>query len=282
MRSFLSPYRARADRPASQILTTLRSAIRLSPANDGQLAVVIIRTLVATLPGLLDDSPFWSGLGWLAIAFLQIGEPSITAAAIPLFSTVLANMHRAGYFSQRPLVDTFLDYRDADGPDSSANALDDASGVDTEINFSFALATLLVNPLRDPETLESTVGLLFQLISLARHGAAPNGTTEDLSAIEEDAIPYFLLLLPTVARMGRLEELLVAVGLAVAEPAAEGFEQYRQAARHLGIHSRDNAHLSCALAVALAQSAHDAQERVALFAVLERLAISHPDVAETL
>lgn len=244
--------------------------------------MVIIRTLVATLPGLSDENPFWSGLGWLAVAFLQIGKPSLSAAAIPLLSTVLDNMHQAGYFSQRPLVDTFLDYRDSDGPESSANALDDASGVDTEINFSFALTTLLVNPLRDAETTTATVSLLFQLLRYARANVTSDSTADHLDLVEEDALPFFLLLLPIAARTGRLDELLEAAGLPSASVQGSSFERYRQAASRLGLERRDSVFLAFALVIALAQDARDAQERLALFAVLEHLSYSHPDVAETL
>ena len=232
---------------------------------------------------MIHDDPFWSGLGGLSIALLQIGHPRITAAAVPLFSAVLDGMQQGGYFSQRPLVETFLDFREDEGADSTANALDELAGVDTEIHLSASLATLLVDPLLDPQTSASTITLLLQLLRCARLPAIPNGTTNELVTVEEDAIPFFLILIPILAREGRLEELLEAAGLdSKILSSAEGLHLFRAIALRLGVMSRDGAFFAFSLIIAVAQDAEDPLERTVLFAILERLAISHPEVSRTL
>lgn len=62
------PQRGAATDPLGlmQILTTLRSRIRLGSKNDGALAAVIIQCLVKTLPGLATEASFWHSLFWSA------------------------------------------------------------------------------------------------------------------------------------------------------------------------------------------------------------------------
>lgn len=47
------------------MLTTLRSAIRLTPANDGFLAVKVVDCIAQTLPGLPSDSGFFGTSFWV-------------------------------------------------------------------------------------------------------------------------------------------------------------------------------------------------------------------------
>lgn len=150
-----------------QILAALRTALQAEnfiATFPSQLALVILRTLVAVLPSLGDDSPFWTALGWLAIAFLQVNAPLLSAAAVPLLTVVVSGIRRTVGDSWRLIADEMLDWREVEGARSILDALEDSSGVNLESHFSFAVAALLVEPFQNRATRNSAISLLEQLV----------------------------------------------------------------------------------------------------------------------
>ncbi|KAM0749716.1 hypothetical protein T439DRAFT_302673 [Meredithblackwellia eburnea MCA 4105] len=270
-----------------QILTTLRSRIRISQKNDGTLAAVIVRCLVKILPGLVPDSSFWQSNFWIAMALIQIGNPRIGAAGIELAATTLDGLEGAGWFKDRTVDEVLLAMRPAEGSQLKfGGQLDETSGIDFRHHLSLGIATAVVKHLRHESSLDDAVTLLFKLL-LCTRGSEPagpsptrNGGVPPSKFVPAAGLGYFVVLLPAMSRLGRLEELLVVAGLDdLDDSGLTTTERYELIASRLSFADEEAAFLTYGLLAGLAQSADTDVEYLAIFTVLRHITNVFPDVA---
>lgn len=186
--------------------------------------------------------------------------------------------------------EVLLDLRPVEGNQIKLTAqLDQASGVEFNQFLSFGLATLLAKSLRHEPAKADAIDLLFKLLLCSRRSDSPTASPvvngggrsfPEPRKVASSALGYFIVLLPTIVRAGRLDELLVVAGLDdIDDTGLAATEKYDLIATRLVVFEPEAAFLAFALLCGLARAADTDDEYLAIFSVLRYLAAGHPDVA---
>ncbi len=104
------------------------------------------------------------------------------------------------------LLDARFEFREL------ACKLDDETGVDFDINFSFGMAALLVKGLRHPSTKEVTTKLMRAMLRHCGVDASGERCSSD-GRISERQLGFFVGLLPTATRLEEFGQLLALAGV---------------------------------------------------------------------
>ncbi|KAK4049767.1 Ras GTPase activating protein ira2 [Microbotryomycetes sp. JL221] len=258
-----------------QVLTSLRLSLRMdeivATEQPARLVLVILRTLVTTLPALVDETPLWTPLAWVCSSFLQVGWLRLDAAAVPLLTVILESMDVNHYFENQTPEDALNEWRNSFGPREVLQQLDESCGVSFRSSFGFALAHLLSTPLLERATRAATVSLLFQLLRLTRD-------TKN-TWISSTMLPFFLLLIGRCAADDGLLTLANAVGIKKEIDDPTGTSLVEAMALNLGPLGEDQ--VTLAIGFILSQTRHDEcpQERIVWLCLLRQLAKRYHDTA---
>lgn len=196
-----------------QILVSLRASIHewSSIANDAPM-ISIIRCLSKVVKILPDRSRYLPQMFWIGVSMVQYGQVSLFKAGVELLqATVTSICSRDLPAAMGMDLFTFLlearyDFRD------EATALDEATGVDFESHFSFAMAALLVKGLRHPSTKECTTELLSSMLRFSALDL--DGLSRSLEGrVSTVQSGFFIALLPTATRPEDFGALLATAGV---------------------------------------------------------------------
>ncbi|PWN42984.1 hypothetical protein IE81DRAFT_366164 [Ceraceosorus guamensis] len=270
-----------------QILVSLRGSITewANASNDAPI-ISIVTCLSKVVKILPDRSRYLPQLFWLGISMIQYGHvPLFKAGTELLLATVTSiwdrNLLQEGQIDLITfLIDGRYEFRDA------ACRLDDETGVDFEINFSFAAAALLVKGLRHPSTKSATTELLRALLQYTGFDSSHASRSPD-GRISVPQLGFFIGLLPTATRPEDFGELLSLAGAAqgVCTAAIEARKQGGEASglfKHLDATENKVALLIVTLIAALLQHAENDAERLLLYGFLADSAQEVPAIVSIL
>lgn len=234
-----------------QLLTLLSSSIRLNSPDSCTLSISIIDCLAKTIVGLVSDRSFFEGLFWSAVAILQVGQARISMSTIRLLTAVvkaLESLNDGG-----DLEEELLQFRKME-TDSSPK-LDESSGVSFN-HFPFAITRLCQSvPLDD-----SVEELLYALARWSRSTA------------------FFLTLLPSATKNGKLDRLLETVGIVPQASSEVIVESFLRKARG----DKESIILTTALLTRSVSTVGEDEGLLLLYEPLSALLSEYPDVAAKL
>ncbi|KAK0540963.1 Ras GTPase activating protein ira2 [Tilletia horrida] len=269
-----------------QILVSLRGSLT-EWANHGNDAPII--SIVACLSKVVSILPprsrYLPQMFWLGVAVIQYGHVPLFKVGIDLLRTTIATIWERELHVElgEPdliafLLDARFDFRDA------ACRMDDESGVDFEINFSFGMAALLVRGLRHPSTKEATTDLLQMLLryTAADHDGQPRSAD---GRISEAQLGFFVGLLPTAVQPEAFGNLLRMAGVneAVSRKAVEVRQTDNSGLfNYLDAYDNKIALLVVTLAASLLQHAESDQEKILLYCFLADSARMVPAIVSIL
>jgi len=271
-----------------QILVSLRGSLT-EWANHGNDAPIV--SIVACLSKVVSILParsrYLSQMFWLGVAVIQYGHVSLFKVGVDLLRTTISTIwdRKLHIEEGEPdliafLLDARFDFREA------ACRMDDESGVDFEINFSFGMAALLVRGLRHPSTKEATIDLMQMLLryTAADHEGEPRSSE---GRISEAQLGFFVGLLPTAVHPEAFGELLRTAG--VADSVAQAAVEARQSDNnqhglfaYLDAYDNKIALLVVTLAASLLQYAESDQEKILLYCFLADSARMAPAIVSIL
>ncbi|CAD6915554.1 unnamed protein product [Tilletia controversa] len=269
-----------------QILVSLRSSLT-EWANNGNDAPII--SIVACLSKVVSILPprsrYLPQMFWLGVAVIQYGHVALFKVGVDLLRTTIATISERNLNVEEGepdlvafLIDARFDFREA------ARRMDDESGVDFEINFSFGMAALLVRGLRHPSTKEATIDLLQMLLKFTASDHEGNPRSAD-GRISEAQLGFFVGLLPTALQPEAFGELLRMAG--VKETEVKAAIETRQTDNnglfnYLDAFDNKIALLVVTLAASLLQHAESDQEKVLLYCFLADSARMVPAIVSIL
>lgn len=207
-----------------QILVSLRGSIQewASVANDSPI-ISIVTCLSKVVKILPDKSRYLPQMFWLGISIIQYGHIPLFKSGVDLMNSTIKSIclrklpesHNADLITF--LLDGRYEFREA------AVRLDDETGVDFEINFSFGMAALLVKGLRHPLTRDATIELMQ---SMLRYSASDvQGNLRSINGqVSTTQLGFFIALLPAATKPEDFANLLRMAG--AQEEAVAGIGQH--------------------------------------------------------
>ncbi|PWN51037.1 hypothetical protein IE53DRAFT_314631 [Violaceomyces palustris] len=268
-----------------QILVSLRGSISewANVGNDAPM-ISIVTCLSQVVKILPSRSRYLPQMFWLGISMIQYGHVPLFKAGVELLLATVSTIwsRNLALDSGRDLItfllDARLEFREA------ACKLDDETGVDFEINFSFGMAALLVKGLRHPSTKEVTAELMRSMLRYC----AVDGEGEPRSfdgKISTCQLGFFVGLLPTATRPEDFGQLLRLAGTDVG-PCDQAIEARRrgEACLFQHLHALENkiALLVVTLVASLLQHAESDAERLLLYGFLAESAQEVPAIVSIL
>lgn len=269
-----------------QILVSLRGSISewANVGNDAPM-ISIVTCLSKVVKILPDRSRYLPQMFWLGISMVQYGHVPLFKAGAELLHATINSIYSRGLPADEGKTDlsTFLldaryEFREA------AMRLDDETGVDFEINFSFGIAALLVKGLRHPTTKEITTDLLQSLLRFTATGTDGAPRSQD-GRIATSQLGFFVGLLPTATRPEDFGELLRMAGAddAVCEAAVQSRREGQNGLfHHLDALENKIALLVVTLVASLLQHAESDAERLLLYGFLADSAREVPAIVSIL
>jgi neurofibromin 1 len=268
-----------------QILVSLRGSISEWANSNSDMPMISIVTCLSKVVKILPTrSRYLPQMFWLGIAMIQCGHVPLFKAGVELvYATVQCLWDRRMAVTEGTdfisyLLDARSEFREA------ACKLDDETGVDFVINFSFGMAALLVKGLRHPSTKDSTTQLMRAML----HYSAVDGEGEIKSQqgrISESQLGFFIGLLPTATRPEDFGTLLQLAGVegkfceAAVQARKEG---YNGLFDYLDGPGNTISLLLVTLATSLLQHAESDHEKLLLYGFLEEAARAIPAIVSIL
>ena len=254
-----------------QILVALRGALAIFNESDSNLITSIMMCLKNIVESLPADSRYLQQLFWLAMALVQINHPATFATAVDLLQAALRALDANGFFNDEPVVDVLMAAREP--LVGVARLLDEASGVNFETHFSFAVAGILMKGMKHSNP-KNTVfqGLTTFLDIECKH-------TMEQNIVESKTLGYLAGLLPIAAKNLALKELLRLAGINDLEiENSEIGTTYFRIFDKLDIPNNTTALLLVSLLVTMLNSADNETERLFLYGILAEAAVAIPEV----
>jgi neurofibromin 1 len=254
-----------------QILVALRGALAIFNESDSNLITSIMMCLKNIVESLPADSRYLQQLFWLAMALVQINHPATFATAVDLLQAALRALDANGFFNDEPVVDVLMAAREP--LVGVARLLDEASGVNFETHFSFAVAGILMKGMKHSNP-KNTVfqGLTTFLDIECKH-------TMEQNIVESKTLGYLAGLLPIAAKNLALKELLRLAGINDVEiENSEIGTTYFRIFDKLDIPNNTTALLLVSLLVTMLNSADNETERLFLYGILAEAAVAIPEV----
>ena len=232
-----------------QILSLLRSSIRLNTPQSCSLSISVIACLTKTVAALVSDQSFFQGLYWSAIAILQIGHPEISRAAVGLLVAVvkaLGALNDGGDTEEE-----LLQFRKMGTEHAYSSELDKSSGVNLDYFPSAITQLCQFGPLDD-----SVEELLYLLARKSR------STT------------FFIVLLPSATKKGKVVQLSESVGLS--DPVVQSFLD------RIRLADKETIILTTALLTSSLSTVKEDEGLLTIYELLSALLLECPDVATML
>lgn len=268
-----------------QILVSLRGSISEWASNGSDMPMISIVTCLSKVVKILPtQSRYLPQMFWLGIAMVQCGHVPLFKAGVELMHSTVDSIWDRGIPASEHsdlityLLDARLEFREL------ACKLDDETGVDFDINFSFGMAALLVKGLRHPSTREATTNLMRAML----HHCGVDGQGEKQSKggrISERQLGFFIGLLPTATRPEEFGQLLSLAGVeasacnAAMEARRSG---YKGLTAYLDVLNNRIALLLVTLVTSLLQHAESDAERLMLYSFLNEAAREVPAIVSIL
>jgi neurofibromin 1 len=251
-----------------QILVALKGALSLFDDGDCSLIVSIVMCLTSIAENLTKDSPYLRQMFWLAMVLVQIGHVPLFPSALNLLEVVLRNLESHGCFAEETPAE-FLMKRRIPIKDTPINIYQSF-----EVNFSFAVSTVLLKGLKHPLTVTATSSALTTLLEITCKSRAIDGK------VNPDVLGYLTPLLPQAAKNSELHELLWLVGINTNDDAAKegGDAIYRHIFERLTIPDDNTAMLLISMMVTMLSNAEFEAEQLFLYGFLAEAAKLLPDV----
>ncbi|GAC96962.1 RasGAP group protein [Pseudozyma hubeiensis SY62] len=268
-----------------QILVSLRGSIAEWASSSADMPMISIVTCLSKVVKILPTrSRYLPQMFWLGIAMVQCGHVPLFKAGVELMHATVDTIWERDILASQGnelisyLLDARFEFRDL------ACKLDDETGVDFDINFSFGMAALLVKGLRHPTTKEVTT----QLMQAMLHHCGVDGQGERRSQsgrISERQLGFFVGLLPTATRPEEFGELLSLAGVeaSACQAAVEARRSgYKGLQEYLDVLNNRIALLLVTLVASLLQHAESDAERLLLYGFLNEAAREVPAIVSIL
>ncbi|TKY89213.1 hypothetical protein EX895_001744 [Sporisorium graminicola] len=268
-----------------QILVSLRGSISEWASSNSDMPMISIVTCLSKVVKILPPrSRYLPQMFWLGIAMVQCGHVPLFKAGVELMHATVTSLWEHGMAAREGndlvgfLLDARFEFRDL------ACKLDDETGVDFEINFSFGMAALLVKGLRHPSTKEATTKLMRAMLQYC--GVDGQGERRSQGGrISERQLGFFVGLLPTATRAEEFGQLLALAGVdaSVCNSAVEARRSgYKGLRDHLDVLNNRIALLLVTLVTSLLQHAESDAERLLLYGFLNEAAREVPAIVSIL
>lgn len=182
-----------------QILVAFRSALTKANEHNTMAIVSMLRCMCRIVPAIVETSRYICVLFWLAVALLQASHLGFYIEATWLLRITLENMEQQGLFRDNSVQNVLLEAREP--LEDVTSQLDEMLRISFEVNFSFALASIIFKGMRHSglkDAAESALRTLLRVTSGAEEGqrerdSIANGFKE---TPHPDALGYFMALLP--------------------------------------------------------------------------------------
>lgn len=269
-----------------QILVSLRGAITewANLGKGGESPLISIVTCLGKVVRILpENSRYLTQMFWLGSAMVQYGHVQLFTAGVELMHATIETLHErkvaeeAGTDLLGLLMETRYEIREA------AARLDDETGIDFNVSFSFSMAALLSKGLRHPSAKEPTIGLLRCLLQHTSIG--PDGQARSaVGQVSSDQLGFFVALMPTAAKPEAFGELMGLAGVPqdVCQRAVDdrkrGFGGDGGLFKYLDVVDNKSALLIVALVASLLQNAENEPEKLLLYGFLADAGHENPAI----
>lgn len=268
-----------------QLIVSFVPALERIEAGDDRVAVNLLRCIQKMTSGLVQTAKGARYVLWIAVSLIHAGKVSVFSEAALLLHAMLGALCATAELRERPLDEVFAMARDTEAIEEKVKQIDAAVGLTFDgTNFSISLANALFRGMRQSETISATKQLLELLLLLstraassrASHRARRNGK----AVMSNDALGFFLALLPTCTTDTALKELLHGAGASTSwVSTAEGdSNRPRLAFDALGITDENTAVLVVTFLIGILETAERELEQEMLFDLLAQAGEVYPDV----
>ena len=268
-----------------QILVSLRGSISEwgNNSNDGPL-ISILTCLSKVVRILPRRSRYLPQMFWLGVCMLQYGQVSVFHAGVNLLHASLETIwerqlpQEDGIDVPTFLLDARTEFREA------SCRLDDETGIDFEIDFSFAMAALLVKGLRAAPTRKPTQKLLHALLKYTSQDLEGHPYAKD-GKVSVHHLGFFVALLPTAIAAEDFGQLLHLAGMdqSICDEAVNARRQGRwNIFTYFDEVDNKKALLVVTLIAALLEHADTDDEKLLLYTYLGDAAVAKPAIVSIL
>jgi neurofibromin 1 len=162
----------------------------------------MLESLARTVPHLIDDTRYASALLCISLGVLQMGHIPLFNAGLDLLMASLRNLAAASMFD-RGLTEGIFDARVGAG--EAAAKLDELAGVslEREREVNFAIVGVIWKGMRHPGTRDKSIEALTLLLEIATQKRLEIDPID--GSIGDEAVPYFIGLLPILVSVGQAE-----------------------------------------------------------------------------
>jgi neurofibromin 1 len=185
-----------------QTLAAISHVLSKYTEADSLLVNSMLHSLAKAVSYVMDDIGTVQALLCISLGILQIGHIPLFNAGLDLLMASLRNLDGASMFD-RGLTEGILDARDGAGP--AAVKLDEYNGVNMvrERDVNFSIVGIVWKGVRHPATRDSTIEALSLLLDIATRKRLEIDPIDE--SIGDEAVPYFIGLLPIMVSIGQPE-----------------------------------------------------------------------------
>lgn len=254
-----------------QILVVLHNELAKFDENNPDLVISIMMCLVNIIDNLSPTSRYLKTMFWLAISMIEMNHPSIFPYAVKLLQSVLRTLDTHKCFDRRSIEEVLMEAR---VPFANISArIDEAAGFSFDTQFSFAVACILLKGYKNSDTRESIFTCLMTFLEIeTKSSLRPN-------IIDVRCLGYLCGLLPIAAKNDSLGELLHLAGIdGIDAESLNTPNVYTTIWRAIDIPNNTTGILLVSFLVSLLGLAENESERLFLYGLLSRAAVSTPEV----
>lgn len=256
-----------------QILVVLRNELaRFDPSNP-DLVISIMMCLVNIIDNLSSNSRYIKPMFWLAVGMINLNHTNVSPHAIKLLHSVLRTLDAHKCFSDGQSVERVLmDARAQFAP--ICKDLDASLGFSFDTQFSFAIASILMKGYKCTEARENIFACLTTFLEIETK------LTMNPNLINANCLGYFCGLLLFSAKTDTLIELLSLAGISDIdmESVMNSPNIYATIWRAVDIPNNTTGIILVSFLVGLLSLAENETERLFLYSILSRAAVSTPEV----
>lgn len=254
-----------------QILVALKGALSLFDDNDTNLIISIVMCLTNISANLAANCKYLQQLFWLAVSLLQIGHVPLFPPALNLMQVVLRNLEENRFFMNESPSAYLMRARE------SLKEFQGDLATAFEINFPFALSSIILKGMKHPLTVSQTKATLSTLLDISCKHRDRDGLADPT------ILGYLAPLLPQAAKNSELIDLLKDVGVTVVNDETTVPQQsYIRIYEKLIIPDETTAILLLSTMVTLLNNAEFEAEQLFIYRLMADVAKAFPEVFVTL
>lgn len=249
----------------------LRNELAAFDERNPDLVISIMMCLVNVIDNLSPTSRYLKSMFWLAISMVQMNHATIFPHAVKLLQSVLRTLDTHKCFDNLPVETVLMEAR---APFATIfQRIDEAAGFSFKTQFSFSVACILLKGYKNSDLRESIFLCLMTFLEIEAK-SSPQSNMFDVRCLG-----YLCSLLPVAAKNDTLGELLHLAGIdSVDMESLNTSDVYATIWRAIDIPNNTTGIILVSFLVSFLSLAENESERLFLYGLLSKAAVSTPEV----